>query len=159
VWDLRHFDPNSRGFPQLVQADVEKHLHDSGVELEFSVEGDEEPIGPVVAREALMVVREAVRNALQHGQPSALRLALRYLPGKLSISVFDNGRGFAAADKDKENEKHFGLIGMRERVARVNGSLTLQSDEGKGTAVSFWVPLDALNLEVGEETSRSGRQI
>jgi signal transduction histidine kinase len=106
-----------------------------------------------------MVVREAVRNALQHGQPSALRLALRYLPGKLSISVIDNGRGFAAADKDKGNEKHFGLIGMRERVARVNGSLTLQSDDGKGTAVNFWVPLDALNLEVGEETSGSGRQI
>jgi ligand-binding sensor domain-containing protein/signal transduction histidine kinase len=159
VWDLRHFDPNSRGFPQLVQADVEKYLRDSGVELEFSIVGGEKPIGPVVAREALMVVREAVRNALQHGQPSALRLALRYLPGKLSISVLDNGRGFAAADKDKGNEKHFGLIGMRERVARVNGSLTLQSDDGKGTAVNFWVPLDALNLEVGEETSGSGRQI
>jgi len=144
VWDLRHAGEESQGFPQQVQADVEKFMHDSGVRLEFSVVGDEAPIGPVVAREALMVVREAVRNALHHGQPSILRLILRYQWGELSISVLDNGRGFTPSNGDV---RHFGLIGMRERVERLRGSLTVQSKEGKGSEVTFSFPLDSLSLE------------
>ena len=147
VWDLRHFDRESQGFPQQVQADIEKFLHDSGVQLDFSIAGDEIPVGPVVARESLMVVREAVRNALHHGQPSTIQLTLRYQPGKLSISVLDNGRGVPPSNGGAKHNRHFGLIGMRERVERLHGSLTLQSDEGKGTHVMFSFPLGLLSME------------
>ena len=154
VWDLRHAGEEAQGFPQQVQADVEKSTHDSGVGLEFSVAGDEAPVGPVAAREALMVVREAVRNALHHGQPSIIRLTLRYQRNQLCISVIDNGRGFVPSNGDA---RHFGLIGMRERVDRLHGSLSLQSDEGKGTHVNFSFPLDPLNLEFS--MSESGKEM
>jgi ligand-binding sensor domain-containing protein/signal transduction histidine kinase len=153
VWDLRHAGQESQGFPQQVQADVEKFMQDSGVRLEFSVAGDEAPIGPVVAREALMVVREAVRNAVNHGQPSVVRLTLSYQRGEISISVLDNGRGFQPANGDV---RHFGLTGMRERVDRIHGSLSLGSAAGGGTHITFSFPLDSLSLEFPQSESGKG---
>ena len=94
-----------------------------------------------------MVIREAVRNALHHGQASVIRLALRYQPGKLSIGVQDNGRGFSTSKEELAHEKHFGLIGMRERVEKLHGSMTLQSDEGKGAHVTFSFPFGLLSTE------------
>jgi signal transduction histidine kinase len=68
--------------------------------------------------------------------------------------VIDNGRGFVPSNGDT---RHFGLIGMRERVDRLHGSLSLQSDEGKGTHVNFSFPLDPLNLEFS--MSESGKEM
>jgi signal transduction histidine kinase len=157
VWDLRHSNQEAQGFPQQVQAEVEKFLHDSGARLEFSVMGDEIPVGPTMAREAIMVIREAVRNALHHGHASTIRLALRYQPGKLSVSVDDNGRGFSTSKEEMGHEKHFGLIGMRERVERLHGSMSLQSDEGKGAQVMFSFPLGLLNIEF--PVASSGKEV
>ena len=61
VWDLRHFDPNSRDFLSWWRP-MWRSIWRLRVELEFSIAGDEKPIGPLVAREVLMVVREAVRT-------------------------------------------------------------------------------------------------
>ena len=52
----------------------------------------------------------------------------------------DNGRGFDRSVVPPVSS-HFGLVGMRERAAETHGTLTIESDHGKGTVVSYVLPV------------------
>jgi two-component system, chemotaxis family, sensor kinase Cph1 len=65
-------------------------------------------------------------------------IVLRRRDGGVKALVEDNGRGFAPAEVSPDA---LGLIGMRERLALVGGSLAVESTPGEGTALAAYVPL------------------
>jgi nitrate/nitrite-specific signal transduction histidine kinase len=67
-----------------------------------------------------------------------LEIELRYSQ-ELTLRVSDNGVGIDPAIADKGREGHFGLQGMRERAARIGGTLTMMTS-GSGTEVKLIVP-------------------
>jgi signal transduction histidine kinase len=84
-------------------------------------------------------VQEAIHNASRHSGASEARVRVEVADGaRLRISVEDNGRGFNPAE-----ETGLGILGMKERVARLGGSLRLDSSHGRGSTVSFDLPLPA----------------
>jgi signal transduction histidine kinase len=84
-------------------------------------------------------VQEAIHNAGRHSGASEATVHVELAdPGRLRVSVQDNGRGFNPAE-----ETGLGILGMKERVARLGGSLRLESSPGRGSAVSFDLPLRA----------------
>ena len=82
------------------------------------------------------VVQEAVRNASRHASARHVRIYLQREGRKLSVQVQDDGKGF-----DTEHETGLGILGMEERVMRLGGSLKVESARGRGTIVSFQLPL------------------
>jgi signal transduction histidine kinase len=78
------------------------------------------------------IAQEAIANALRHGQPSTLEVALDYKPGSVSLSVADDGSGF---DLKVSHGRGFGLAGMRERVRALRGDFSVSSEPGGGTRV------------------------
>jgi len=150
VWNLRHADQDAAGLGQALRVDVEQLVRNFKVRLQFSVVGDERPVDPGIARESRMTTREAVRNALLHAQPSSIRVGLRFRSDGFSISVADDGCGFSVAATEGESGRHFGLIGMRERVEQAGGRFTLQSGDGKGTRLSFSFPASEVKLTAHE---------
>jgi signal transduction histidine kinase len=56
--------------------------------------------------------------------------------GRVAVVIEDDGRGFAEGDETTG----IGLLGMRERVALVNGSVTVESSPGAGTTIVVEVP-------------------
>ena len=91
--------------------------------------------GPV-ARELLMVVREAVYNAALHGHPSRIAITLAYRRDQIVITIADDGTGFDLQTASaRDGKQHYGIAGMRERMERIHGHLELKSSEGKGTTV------------------------
>ena len=58
----------------------------------------------------------------------------------VTLDVRDDGSGFAVAERGAADGSGFGLSAMRQRVARVAGSLDIESEPGVGTAVSARVP-------------------
>jgi signal transduction histidine kinase len=64
---------------------------------------------------------------------------LRY-EQELVVRVKDNGRGIDQAVAENGKPGHFGLQGMRERAARIGGSLSLVSSANSGTEVALVVP-------------------
>jgi signal transduction histidine kinase len=94
---------------------------------------------PVVELLAYQVGREALRNAIRHSGAASILLSLVQEGGWLSLTVRDDGRGFLQADVDES--AHFGLALMRERVALVGGTLTIDSGEGRGTTVIVRFPV------------------
>lgn len=83
------------------------------------------------------VVQEALNNCVKHSKADEVRVVIHRDGEGLSISVQDDGVGF-----DPEHNKGLGLLGMMERVAGAGGRLHIESQPGRGTILSIFVPLE-----------------
>jgi signal transduction histidine kinase len=82
------------------------------------------------------VVQEALNNCARHSQATQVRVVVRRDPDGLSVTVQDDGIGF-----EPRREKGMGLLGMEERVARLGGAFSIESQPGHGTVLSIHLPL------------------
>jgi signal transduction histidine kinase len=82
------------------------------------------------------VVQEAVRNAGRHAAARHVRIYVQLENRIIRVSVQDDGKGF-----DPQLETGLGILGMHERVQRLGGELNVDSERGRGTIVSFVLPL------------------
>jgi hypothetical protein len=94
-----------------------------------------------VAGNLLLIVQEAISNALRHGRPKTITVRVSDHPSTHSIraTVQDDGAGFPVGRQQGVEQGHFGLYGMRERAERLGGSLSVASEPGSGTTVSIEV--------------------
>jgi signal transduction histidine kinase len=79
-----------------------------------------------------------VKNALLHAAPTRVEVALRYRADALTLSITDDGRGFDPGRAPAAESGHFGLVGIRERAARL-GSLQIDSQPERGTRLQVTV--------------------
>jgi signal transduction histidine kinase len=86
---------------------------------------------------AYYVVAEALTNAAKHGSPSVVRVTEAVRDDVLHISVTDNGPGGA------DPALGSGLVGLRDRVEAVAGTLTIHSPKGAGTTLEVELPVRA----------------
>jgi signal transduction histidine kinase len=91
---------------------------------------------PAVEDATYRLVQEALTNALKHAAAGEVRIAVVDRDGAVQIDVEDDGCGFSTGD----SSDGFGLIGMRERVALVGGTLEVSSRPGAGTRVHAALP-------------------
>jgi signal transduction histidine kinase len=87
------------------------------------------------------VAQEALTNVVRHANASEVRLSLTKVGAAIRLEICDNGKSFAVEKTlRKENNKRLGLVGMRERLEMVGGSLIIESAPGTGTTVRAEVP-------------------
>ena len=88
------------------------------------------------------VFQEAVNNIQKHSGATRVDVSLEVLPAEVSLTVSDNGKGFDLPARMDEliGGYHFGLVGMRERLSALGGSLSIQTGPGKGCQVTAVVP-------------------
>jgi PAS domain S-box-containing protein len=85
------------------------------------------------------IVQESVTNALRYADATTLEITLEQQDnGQLHLSIKDNGVGMNICNVDQT--RHFGLLGMRERVQAMHGSFSLDSAPGEGTCVNVLIP-------------------
>jgi signal transduction histidine kinase len=82
------------------------------------------------------VVQEALHNCSRHSQARTVRIRVEQQPGRLSLSIQDDGQGF-----DARQTKGLGLLGIEERVARLGGKCEVHSEPGEGTILAVELPL------------------
>lgn len=89
------------------------------------------------------VAQEALTNAWKHAQAPKVEVNLRFGKEAVKLTVSDRGRGFEVPERlgTLAEAGHFGLVGMRERMELVGGTLRVVSGPGQGTTVVAWVPL------------------
>jgi signal transduction histidine kinase len=107
--------------------------------VRLRVSGDETWASSTVLEEAFLIVREAIRNALRHGDPQLVLIGVALAPHELHAWVEDNGCGFTTSAHPVFTGT--GLASMRERAALLDGRLTIASAPGQGTQVELLVPL------------------
>lgn len=82
------------------------------------------------------IIQEALTNAVRHGRAASVHIGLMGREGGVSLSVEDDGQGF---DADAGTEG-LGLTLMRERAARLGGTLRVESRPGQGVTVMAFLP-------------------
>jgi len=96
-------------------------------------------LAPTAEGELLRIGQEAMTNAARHAGATEIHVDLRQQSDNVVLRVTDDGRGFDVDAMLSAATGHYGLMGMRERAARVGGSLTVKSSSD-GTVVEAIVP-------------------
>ena len=100
---------------------------------------DDEPDLPLEMKHALYrVAQEAFHNIVRHARASTVALRLARQNNEIILQVRDNGKGF---DPTGPFPGHFGVRSMRERVAKMGGTFTIENAPGEGTCIDVRVPL------------------
>ena len=134
LWDLRNRALEEKDLDEAVRRTVSPFVGDAALTVRFNVPRTE--ISDDTAHALMRIVRELATNAVRHGQAKAIHIAGTLDGDRLLFSVKDDGCGFDPAALPGLAEGHFGLAGIRERVARVGGSLSIDSAPGRGAKIS-----------------------
>jgi len=109
------------------------------VRVDLSIAGDINGLPSNICEEVYLILREAIRNALRHAQPTELSLSVAADETAVTASCADNGHGFDAAAIGVLPGG--GLSSMTERARILHGWLDVKSAVGEGTIITFRVPL------------------
>ncbi|MFF4044465.1 sensor histidine kinase [Streptomyces sp. NPDC001816] len=131
--------------PDVEQIDdlIEK-CRSSGLPVDFKVEGTPRPLPSGVELTAYRIVQEALTNTRKHGGPNAgASVRLVYFDDGLGLLVEDDGKGapHELYEEGGADGQGHGLIGMRERVGMVGGTLDAGPRPGGGFRISALLPL------------------
>jgi signal transduction histidine kinase len=112
----------------------------NGIPIDVTVTGEVVALHPEIEVALLRTAQEALANVARHAGASRAGLTLSFMGDVVTLDVRDDGVGFVVPETGATGGSGFGLTGMRQRVARVAGSLAIESEPGGGTAVSARVP-------------------
>ena len=113
----------------------------AGVELILGTTGDPRPLLPELEVALFRVAQEALANVGKHARAGRAGLTLSYMDDVVVLDVRDDGCGFAVPrETPRPDGSGFGLMAMEQRVRRVSGTLTVESAQGEGAALSASVP-------------------
>ncbi|MGH2945933.1 MAG: sensor histidine kinase, partial [Solirubrobacteraceae bacterium] len=118
-----------RGLEPALQALV------SRVPVPVTLSADQERLPGPVESAAYFVVSEALANVAKYADATHARVAVRRANGRVTVEVADDGVGGADAGRGS------GLRGLADRVAALDGSLSLDSPPGGGTRVRAEIPM------------------
>jgi PAS domain S-box-containing protein len=109
------------------------------VEIEFRNQDLPSPLPPDISLCLFRVLQEALRNSVKHSGAQHIDVGLYGTPDEVHLAVSDSGRGF-----DREATKGgrgLGLVSMEERLKILKGTLSIDSQPSRGTAIRASVPL------------------
>jgi signal transduction histidine kinase len=101
----------------------------------------DERLMPETEAAVYRIVQEALTNVAKHARATACRVYLQRLPNTVLITIEDDGAGFDQAETQVPGATHgLGLVGIRERVSQLRGTLRLETAPGKGTRLTVELP-------------------
>ena len=140
LWDLRaEHDTNALVNAFHTLSDTTAHRF--GVTVEVRILGNLPDAG-VITAEFPRIAKEAVTNAIRHGEAQKIRIFLDFTDTSSAMSIIDNGKGFSGGNQTAAGATgSFGLVGMRERAARCGGQLFVEPAAEGGTCLRVVVNL------------------
>lgn len=140
IYDLRPMALDDLGLSPTLRKylrTIEDYYQSATITYQFF--GEEQRLDSKTEVSLFRLIQEAVQNALKHAEANEIIVKVEMKNNLCTIIVKDDGKGF---DVNQKKEKSFGIMGMRERVELLNGTLSIQSTIGAGTVVTIQVPIN-----------------
>jgi signal transduction histidine kinase len=105
-------------------------------------------------------VQEALHNIAKHSQARNFLVCLEIEGGLVRLLVEDDGEGFSRNGSSRG--RSFGILGMRERIAALGGSVRIRSRKGRGTRVNVMLPAPQMvtrGKQISKAKEKSGHKI
>jgi signal transduction histidine kinase len=119
---------------------VERLARGSAARTDVRITGRPGHVDPNVAHNLLRITQEAVTNALRHSGARRVCIAVNFSRTQVHLHVNDDGAGFDVGSRDNEKLAHFGLVGIKERIEKIGGSLAITSTRGGGAEIHASAP-------------------
>ena len=126
------------GLPIAVQRLVEDFTTRSHIQGSFGCKNIPAAIPQEIATCLYRITQESLSNVVRHAEATRVDVELTGFQSELMVTITDNGVGFDS-EQFRNGSHGLGLLGMKERVALVQGDLHVVSSEGKGTKVQVVV--------------------
>ena len=135
IWDLRNRALEQTDMDKAIRLTVTPQIGPTSLAVRFAV--PRERISDNSAHAILRIIRELAVNAVRHGRATSIKVAGSVENGKLMFAVSDNGCGFDPSSAPGVEDGHFGLQGIRERVAAFDGEMSVDSAPGRGAKITI----------------------
>lgn len=142
IFDLRPMVLDDLGLVPALNRYIEDYRKQHQINAEFIFFGHQERLPPATEVALFRVVQEALNNVHKHARAKQVLVKMEQLNNKITVMIKDDGRGFDlnSVTQGTDHER-YGLINMRERVQILRGELKISSSPGKGTSITFTVPV------------------
>ena len=135
--ELRPTALDDFGLVPALERLVETFREQTGIEVDLEPRLGEERLPSDVETTLYRITQEALTNVVKHAHAKRVSIVLTRRDGSISAVIEDDGQGF---QEGKGSGNGLGLLGMQERVALVDGRLSVESSPGSGTTLSIEVP-------------------
>ena len=134
IWDLRNDTLDSTDFAAALQKSLAPCIGNAALAIRFPLR--RALISDSTAHALINIIRELSVNAVRHGSAGHIWIAGEHQEKTVRFSVRDDGTGFDPQNRPGPAQGHFGLQGVKERVTKLGGTLTIKSEPGKGTKIT-----------------------
>jgi signal transduction histidine kinase len=135
ILDLRSSPVEESGLDLALAQLVERFGERNGVRTEWLLQGDPAPLLPAQANALYRIAEEGLDNVEYHAGATRVRTCLSY-EGGVTLSIEDDGQGF---DPEMVPADRYGLVGIYERAALVDGKVDVSAAPNRGTTVTVHI--------------------
>jgi signal transduction histidine kinase len=159
IQDLRPPVLDDLGLESGVRWLLERHLTTKGVachlnaseEFQRLINSNETLIDDKTIFRLFRIIQEAIINISKHAHAKTVTVSLLYEASAVRVNITDDGVGFDVQtvfrEADMGTNAGYGLIGLKERVSLLEGTVDIVSSPGKGTEITIILPLSSLEVQ------------
>ena len=137
--DLRPRILYDLGLTAAIEWQLNEFSKTTGIKCTFRVNLKDIAINDNLSIIVFRIIQESLTNVIRHSQATEVSVNLKYQKDYLNMIIRDNGIGI---DQDKlNNQKSYGLMGMKERARAYGGEVKIKGAKGTGTTVHVIIPM------------------
>jgi signal transduction histidine kinase len=143
AWEIRPTSLDDLGLQTAVQQFLEEWSERCGLKFDLYLVLNNRRLSEQVETTLYRVLQEAITNVVKHAEATKVGIILEATANEVRLIVEDNGKGFnwEGVDEQAPSLPRLGLLGIRERLALINGHLEIESKQGMGTTLIIYAPL------------------
>ncbi|MBH1942492.1 sensor histidine kinase [Mobilitalea sibirica] len=156
IYNLKPMSLDDLGLVATIERLSKQIMLSHNIKVSVTYNQENKDILPVINLTLFRVIQEACNNAIKHAKATSIEIDLSYKEDKITVTVRDNGMGFdikKLQDRILDYTSGFGLTIMRERICLLSGTMEIQSEEEKGTNITFTVPFTICKGDKDEQAN------
>ena len=141
AWEIRPTALDDLGLETAIHHLIETWSERLNLRFDLRLVLDDRRLNPAIETTLYRVLQEAITNIARHANATRVAVLLEASEKEVSMIVEDNGRGFCSTESAEMPSKRLGLLGIRERLSLVSGTLEVELTPDQGCTLYIRVPL------------------
>ena len=154
IWDLRSRELDEFDFPEALKMNAHHIAERTNLKLKIETTGNARALSEVTEENLLRISQAALTNVIKHAHATEVDISLHFGERDVRLRIKDNGQGFDPQKVLGASEGHFGLLGITERVKRLNGNIQVASTPGQGACLEVLVPA-SMDIAIKDDVSEA----
>jgi signal transduction histidine kinase len=141
VWDMQPEQIEKASLVEAVEELAARWSAENSVQVKMKVTGTPRSLTSSAETALLRISQEAMHNINKHAQAKKVNITFSYMEDLFVMDIADDGLGF----EPSKIKNGFGMKTMRDRIEELSGTLTIESEQGIGTAIAVSIPISEEN--------------